>query len=111
MFLNPITNSTLLTPKKICRDCKYFIHDGEKCNLFYKTDLVTGIKTYEYADKMRTSIDKCGENAIYFQENNFKFIIAPYYFTKQYLPFLFLISFYILYMYEIIHLSNHSNNP
>ena len=112
IFLNPTintTNSTLITPKKICVDCKYFIHEREKCNLFYNTNLVSGIKTYEYAEKMRSSIDKCGENAIYFEKNNFKFIIAPYNFTKQYWPFLFLISFYIFYMYEVIHLYHHSN--
>ena len=49
-------SSSLITPKKLCRDCKYFIPDKSKCFTFGETDLVTGKNEYmqDSLKKMRS---------------------------------------------------------
>jgi hypothetical protein len=77
------TYSILLNNKKICKDCKYFIGDTKKCQFFSETNLVTGEKTYKYAEIMRKYDDECGEDGKYFVINKIKFITVPYYFLKN----------------------------
>jgi len=36
--------SKLITPKKLCIDCKHFIAHKHECSLFGETDLVEGKK-------------------------------------------------------------------
>jgi len=79
-------NSTLLTPKKLCINCKHFIADRKECAIFGETDLVTGKIDYSYAKSARSDDKKCGENAFYFEENKYKFITIPYYFSKTWWP-------------------------
>ena len=69
------------TPKKICKDCKFFIANEKRCMKFYDIDLVTGKKYFESAFYMRSDNNKCGENAKDFEKNNFKFLTIPYYYT------------------------------
>lgn len=84
ILLFSYTYSILLNNKKICKDCKYFIGDTKKCQYFSETNLVTGEKTYKYAEIMRKYDDECGEDAKYFEINKIKFITVPYYFLKDY---------------------------
>jgi len=77
--LPPVANPKL----KICKDCKYFMADVEKCAAFSTTDLVTGEKTYKYASTMRDDKTSCGTDGIHFEQNHFKIITAPYYFVKK----------------------------
>jgi Pyruvate/2-oxoacid:ferredoxin oxidoreductase delta subunit len=78
--------STLLTPKKLCINCKHFIADKNECAIFGDTDLVSGKIDYKYAKSCRNDDKKCGETAIYYEENNYKFITVPYYFWKEWWP-------------------------
>lgn len=89
-------NSTLLTPKKLCINCKHFIADRRECAIFGETDLVTGKIDYSYASSTRSNDKKCGENAFYFEENKYKFITIPYYFSKTWWPIY--ISFGIIFL-------------
>jgi len=79
-------NSTLLTPKKLCINCKHFIADRKECAIFGETDLVTGEIDYSFASSARSNDKKCGEDAMYFVENEYKFITIPYYFSKTWWP-------------------------
>lgn len=82
--LIPIIRATLITPKKLCKDCKFFIANEKRCMKFGDTDLVTGEIDYKYAANIRDNKDKCGEDAKYFEENTIKFLTVPYYFTLAY---------------------------
>lgn len=73
---------TLLSTKKICRDCVHFIGDERECRKFGDTNLVTGKVTYDSARSVRENEKKCAENAIHFEENHFKIVTVPYYFLK-----------------------------
>jgi hypothetical protein len=74
----------LLTPKKICKDCKFFIANKNECALFGETNLVTGKQSYEYASSVRRDKEKCGDAANYFEENTMKIVTVPYYFWLDY---------------------------
>lgn len=80
---------SLIHTKKICKDCKYFIANKNECGKFGDTDLVTGKISYEYAQRARNDINKCGEEGKYFEKNNFKIVTVPYYFLVDILPFVF----------------------
>ena len=73
----------LTTTKKICKDCKYFIGNTNKCIKYGEIDLVTGKVTNELASNARINKNLCGEDGIYFEKNNFKFITIPYYFILE----------------------------
>lgn len=73
---------SLMSTKKICKDCKYFIGDNIECRKFGDTNIITGKITYESAESVREDSKKCGENAILFEKNHFKIITIPYYFFK-----------------------------
>jgi hypothetical protein len=90
--------STRILPRKLCKDCKFFIVHKEKCALFGDTDLVNGKKDYDYAKTAIYNKEKCGEDAKFFEENNNKIITVPYYFilsTLSYWPVIGLFFIYI----------------
>lgn len=60
--------------KKICADCKFFISNKNECSKFGDLDIITGKYNYEPAIEVRNDYDKCGEDAIFFKKNYFKFI-------------------------------------
>lgn len=96
-------NSTRLTPKKLCANCKHFIANKQECAIFGNTDLVTGKIDYKYASSCRNDEKKCGEKAIYYEENNYKLFTVPYYFCKDWWPlFLFLSLYSTFIFYSII---------
>jgi hypothetical protein len=103
LSLIPSIRPTLITPKKLCKDCKFFIPNDNKCVKFGTTDLVTGEQTYNYAHTARNYNEKCGEDAKYFEENTMKFITVPYYFTVKYWYLYPITSIYILWFYSILH--------
>lgn len=97
---------TLLSTKKICRDCKYFIGDTMECGKFGDTNLVTGKVTYPYARSTREDVKKCGEDAIHFEENHFKIVTVPYYFLKDSWILIApcgLLGFYIFILFKTLH--------
>lgn len=83
--------------KPICANCKFYIPHKNECSKFAVVDIVTGEYSYESAIKARNDEDKCGEYAIYYRKNNFKFITIPYYFILEnsYLVFLYVIGVFI----------------
>lgn len=90
--------STLLPPqKKICRDCIHFIGDTDDCRLFKDTNIITGELTYPRASQIRADSEKCGIDAVYFEENNAKIITEPYFFVKK--NWQILLSGGLLYLY------------
>lgn len=72
--------------KKICKDCRYFIGDNIECRKFFDKDIITGEITYHSARSVRNDETKCGKNAIFFENNDYKMITVPYYFLKNNLP-------------------------
>jgi hypothetical protein len=102
----PLINATLIVPKKLCKDCKFFIANEKQCMKFGNTDLVTGQQDYDYASSTRNNNHKCGEDAKYFEENNFKFLTVPYYFTLAYwywYPLIFIYGAWIYATIQTIH--------
>jgi hypothetical protein len=95
-----LKNNKITTSNKLCKDCKYFIGDKQKCKYFHDIDLVTGHKTFKYASIMREY--DCGENAKYFEENKIKFITVPYYFLKAYWMFIPVILLTLIYVLDSI---------
>jgi hypothetical protein len=69
--------------KPICANCKFFISNKNKCRKFGEMDLVTGEYTYSNAITIRNNKDKCGENAIEFEKDDFKVIKNSYYFLTE----------------------------
>ena len=69
------------TPK--CANCKFFIPTNNKCSNFGNIDIVTNEYQYEPAIIVRKDDNKCGEDAIFFKQNYFKFITIPYYFFSE----------------------------
>lgn len=63
---------------RLCRDCKFYM--GSLCKKFREVDIVTGEKSYYYARNLRAN-EKCGINATQFEENKYKMITLPYYYT------------------------------
>ena len=98
----PIIRATMITPKKLCKDCKFFIANEKLCMKFYDIDLVTGKKDYDYASSVRHDNNKCGEDAKYFEENTIKFLTIPYYFTLTYWYIFPAILSYGAWIYAII---------
>jgi len=65
--------------KPICANCKYFIPTNNECSKFGEINIITNEHIYEDAIIVRTDDDKCGEDAMFFKKNYFKFITIPYY--------------------------------
>jgi hypothetical protein len=75
--------SSIIETKKICKDCKFFIANKKECRKFKNIDLITGKKTYISARIVRNDDNKCGENGILYEKNNFTFLTEPYYWIKE----------------------------
>jgi hypothetical protein len=86
--------SALITPKKLCINCKYYIANKRECALFSERNLVNGEEDFTYAISARSNDKKCGEEAKYFIENDYKFLTVPYYFFKDYWALISFISIY-----------------
>jgi hypothetical protein len=69
------------TPK--CANCKFFIPTNNECSHFGEADIITNEYMYEHALDVRKDDTKCGEDAIFFKQNYFKFITIPYYFLVE----------------------------
>ena len=82
--------------KPICRNCKYFIPNKNKCKKFGDVNIITGRYTYENATSVRNDENKCGEYGIFYKKNNFKFITIPYYFILDNGKLIFALSYYFL---------------
>jgi len=95
--------AVLIPAKKICKDCKHYIGDNIECRKFGDTNLITGKVTYDSARSVRENEKKCGENAIYFEENKFKIITVPYYFLKNNWILLIPTAFTSLYIFTLFH--------
>ena len=98
--------ASLITTKKICKDCRHFIGDNLECRKFSDTDIITGKVTYDFARSVRRDIKKCGEDAIHFEENHFKIITVPYYFFKDNLVILIsggVCSLYLIALFYSLH--------
>ena len=67
----------------------------------FDKNLVTGVKNYELARYIRKDENKCGEDAISFEENNFKVITEPYYFVKEYWKISLIFFIGVYYFYEL----------
>ena len=78
-----VRTSSINTNKKICKDCRHFIRDNVECRKFHDTNIITGKITYSSARSVREDKNKCGEDAILFEENHFKIITTPYYYLKE----------------------------
>lgn len=79
----PLFNSSRITQKKICRDCKYFIPTYKECGQNSEINLVTGENKYKLAKHERKNLQGCGTDAKFFEPNKFKIITVPYYFVKE----------------------------
>jgi RNA polymerase subunit RPABC4/transcription elongation factor Spt4 len=101
--------SNRIVPKKLCKDCKYFIAHKKECAAFGDTDFVNGEHDYNYAITARRNIDKCGEDAKYFEENTNKIITVPYYFILNIVkywpltPVFVLLFIYFDTVYKVFH--------
>ena len=69
--------------KPICANCKFFISNNNECSKFGDLNLITGEHIYETAASVRNDSDKCSEDAIFFEQNYFKFITIPYNFIVE----------------------------
>jgi len=65
--------------KPICANCKYFIPTNNECSKFGEINIITNEHVYEEAIIVRKDDNKCGEDALFFKQNYFKFITIPYY--------------------------------
>jgi hypothetical protein len=106
LLLSAETNRII--PRKLCKNCKYFIAHKKECAIFGDTDLINGKHDYNYAKTVRNNEDKCGADAKYFEENTNKIITVPYYFILNILPYwpvtpvIVLLFIYIDGLYKII---------
>ena len=83
IFINKIKNVELYfiknQNKPICANCKFYIPTNNKCSKFGKINIITNDYMYDEAIIVRNDDNKCGEDAIFFKQNYFKFITIPYY--------------------------------
>ena len=82
--------------RKICANCKFFIANKNECSKFGDVNIITGDHKYNKAIDVRNDESKCGEDAIFFKKNNFKFLTVPYKYAMDNGIQLFVISSYIL---------------
>ena len=89
-----LISSTLITPKRLCMNCKHYVANRRECSIFSERNLVDGKEDFTYAISARSNDKKCGEEAKYFIENDYKFLTSPYYFFKDYWVLISFISIY-----------------
>ena len=106
LFTN--TESALIKPTKLCKDCKHFVAHKEQCALFGDADFVSGKHEYRRASSARACIRECGEEAVYFAENTNQVITVPYYLalgSLDYWPSMITLSLYILFITQVLDIS------
>jgi hypothetical protein len=81
--------------KPKCANCKFYIPNKIECSKFGDVDIITGKYSYEPASSVRNDEDKCGEYAIFFKTNYFKFITIPYYFVLKNSGFFLIVAYAI----------------
>jgi hypothetical protein len=97
-----LSTSALQIPnKKICRDCKHFIANDWECAKFKDVNIITGKETFDSARSVRNNEKKCGDDANYFEENQYKIVTVPYYFLKEYWIFTPIIGLSAFYFYKL----------
>jgi hypothetical protein len=103
IFINKIKNVELYFIKNqnklICANCKFYIPTN-KCSKFGEINIITNEHNYEEAIIVRNDDNKCGEDAIFFKQNYFKFITIPYYGiveNKDTITFLLIIFLYLFF--------------
>ena len=79
--------------KKICANCKFFISNKNECSKFGDVDIITGKYNYEDAVIVRNDDEKCGEDAIFFKKNYFKFISISFDFLLENNKLIFLLGY------------------
>ena len=67
-----------------------------ECSKFGTIDIITNEHNYEQALAVRKDDNKCGEEAVFFKRNYFKFITVPYYFLVENSILVILPSIFIL---------------
>lgn len=80
--------------KKVCANCKFFIANKNECGKFGEVDIITGKYNYENAISLRNDEKKCGEYAIFFKKNHFKFLTILYYYIRENLAIISFLSLY-----------------
>ena len=94
--------------KPICANCKFFIPTNNECSKFGTIDIVSNKCNYEKAMNVRKDDTKCGDEAVFFKRNYFKFITVPYYYLTENKAVIILCGSillpYILYVFLLIHL-------
>jgi len=95
----------------LCKNCIYykpnnynmdFISNGNHCEKFGEQNVVTGIITYDSADYLRKSPDKCGiEGKFYEEEPNINSKIARHFIISRF-PYIFGFIAFSIYIYAII---------
>jgi hypothetical protein len=81
----------------ICANCKFY-GPNNKCTKFGEVNIITGEYKYETAESVRNDEEKCGEYAIYYKKNDFKFITESIHFLKENYGFVltfFLVKFFL----------------
>jgi hypothetical protein len=98
--------------KPICANCKFYIPINNECSKFGEVDIITNEHIYEEAIIVRNDDNKCGEDAVFFKQNYFKFITIPYYGilenknTITFLLNIFFVPIFLIYflLYYALHL-------
>jgi hypothetical protein len=102
-----LSRGALPNTKKLCRDCRHYIANNEKCRIFGDVNIVSGKEYYDDARDARRDNNKCGDSANKFEENHYKIITVPYYFLKEYWvisPIIAVSGFYIFSLIKLLHL-------
>jgi hypothetical protein len=79
--------------KPICANCKFYIPNKNECSKFGDLNIITGKYNYDSATNVRNDKNKCGEYAIFYKKNNFKFITIPYYYILENSEIIILLSY------------------
>ena len=81
-----VVSKTVKSVPKICKNCKFYVEDFGviECSKFSQVDLVTGRVSRSPASSVRMNPEKCGEEGLMFEKNNYKFVTVPYFFFKNY---------------------------
>jgi hypothetical protein len=90
--VNPLMNQN----KPLCVNCKFFIKHKNECSQFGYVDIITGKKNYENAISVRNNKHKCGDTAVSFVKNHFRWITDPYYFVVEHWVLVFLFTSYLI---------------
>jgi len=86
--------------KKICANCKFLIPGKDECSKFGKIDIITGDYDYNKAIIIREDETKCGTDAIFFEQNYFKFITIFLNFIYDNFLLIIFINYFLLFFFN-----------